>query len=188
MVTHSSTPPEALPAFERPEDLTRYARSYGIDQETLHAARTSTVARRKMIEALRRSGMNGQSERVGHHLLQYQQEFDRKESWLRKIPLIGKPLDWTWQKIKKHPVLTTLGVLALVAGGLGFYYSGLGRKLLEYLPNYSGSVNRVGRGALPLGTPDGVPGGAGILNFPPPTNLPELPGGLPGTGAGRTRF
>ena len=50
------------------------------------------------------------------------------------------------------------------------------------------SVNRVGREALPLGTPEGVPGGAGILNIPPPTNPTDLPGGLPGTGAGRTRF
>lgn len=174
MVTEN---PNVLPHFAKKEDLERYANGYGIDRDMLSAAKKSADARRKVVEQLKQAGLNGQSERMSKHLLQYQQEFDRKESWLRKIPLIGRPLDWAWKKIKKHPVLTALGVLGLVAGGFGLYYSGLGKALLAYLPNYSGSVAAVGaEGAIPATPEMALPAGGAADLFPlAEPALPPLP-------------
>jgi hypothetical protein len=157
-----STSAETLPSFQRPEDLERYARQYGIDRDRLRAARTSVSERQRIIEDLQRSGLNGQSERVGRHLQTYQQEFDRKETWLAKIPLIGKPLDWTWRQFWKRPVMYSLIGVGLFAGGLALYYSALGRWLLEHLPNYSGAVNRVGREAAIPATADMALNGQGV--------------------------
>ncbi len=162
MIRNSNTAPEALPHFRRAEDLDQYARTYGLNRDSLRAGRTSVDGRRGVITQLQQAGLNGQSERVGEHLMRYQQEFDRKESWLRRIPLIGKPLDWTWTKMKKHPILTGLIGLGIGAAILGWYYGYLGKKLLDYLPNYSGAVNRVGRQAAIPTTPDAALNGVGV--------------------------
>lgn len=162
MSPSTNTPPEALPAFRNPEELDRYARTYGLNRDSLRAGRASVEGRRRVIGQLQQAGLNGQSERVGEHLISYEREFSRKESWLRRIPLIGKPLDWTWTKMKKHPVITTLLGLGLGAAILGWYYGYLGKNLLEYLPNYSGAANRIGRQAAVPTTPDAALNGVGV--------------------------
>jgi hypothetical protein len=154
--------PEALPTFRNAEELDSYARARGLNRDSLRAGRTSVEGRRGVVNQLQQAGLNGQSERVGEHLIRVQTELDRKESWLRRIPLIGKPLDWTWQKMKKHPFMTAFLGLGVGAAILGWYYGYLGRNLLNYLPNYSGAVNRVGRQAAIPTTPDAGLNGVGV--------------------------
>ncbi len=104
----------------------------------------------------------------------YQTEIDRKNSWLRKIPIIGRPLDATWGWMKRHPVVTTILGLGLGAAILGWYYGYLGNQLLDNLPNYSGGVNRVARqSAVPLSGEMAL-SGTGVLEVPGGTIPAEL--------------
>jgi hypothetical protein len=127
---------------------------------------TSHADERTRLEAARRS------------MDAYQTEIDRKNSWLRKIPLIGRPLDATWGWMKRHPVVSTFLGLGLGATILGWYYGYLGNKLLDYLPNYSDSVNRVGREAAIPTTPDMALGGEGVgavIGATSPPGITPLP-------------
>lgn len=104
----------------------------------------------------------------------YQTEIDRKQSWLRKIPILGRPLDATWGWMKRHPVVSTVLGLGLGAAILGWYYGYLGNRLLDTLPNYSGGVNRVGSVAALPATSGMALSGEGVLAVPGGTLPAEI--------------
>jgi hypothetical protein len=109
----------------------------------------------------------------------YQVELDRKSTWLRKIPILGPYLDPIGKWVRRHPVVSTLLGLGLGAAILGWYYGYLGNRLLDYLPNYSGGVNRVARqSAIPAtsGMALSGEGAAAVVGAtsPAPLPLPEI--------------
>ena len=164
-----------MPTFENPEALARFAHENGVDGATLDQARNSTAARRNLVNRLR-TNFNGASDRIAARMLDSQQEFDRKGSWLRRIPLIGKPLDWMWQQYKKHPIIYTLLIAAIAAGGMAYYWGWLGKYLP--VPNYMRPLADANR-ALVGGPSGSVPLAPPTIQAapapPPPSWVPPAP-------------
>jgi len=79
--------------------------------------------------------VDGNVDQLRQELRLYQQESAKKRSWLEKIPVIGKPLNWAWKTVKAHPYLTTAAVVA-GAGALA-YYTGYGAILLARVQTWA---------------------------------------------------
>ena len=126
-----------FPHLQSVEELDRHIETtYG--PEVLTALRDSNKDQASMVEELHKYGLNGRSEAVEQMYRLHRQEFDRKETllgttwrWTKEAAgmagnAIAAPFRWTYSSFKKHPILTTLGVAALVAGGFagGYYLAG----------------------------------------------------------------
>jgi len=142
---------EAGPKFSSRAELKKYYEdTYG--RPVVDALEQSIGDRKKSLDALSKSGLNGKAEGVMKEYLTYEQEFARQdklnETWMQKgwrktketagevLNVAAAPFRFAWRSFKKHPVLTTLAVTALAVGGvaLGAYLTG----------NLEGMLSKVG--------------------------------------------
>lgn len=115
-----------VPHVETLEELDEhFERTYG--PEVLRTLKDSSLEQQEIVEELHKYGLNGSSEAIERTYRLHQQEFARKETllgttWRWTKNVVSAPFRWTWQSFKRHPVLTTIGLLALTAAAIGGAY------------------------------------------------------------------
>lgn len=117
--------PHSFPVFRTREQMDTYLRGLGyMKLDKLNAVKESTEERQRLAEALKNDPhTNGNAEALVDHLQLNHQELERKESWYKRIlKLPGKAVRWTWETVKKHPILTTAVVASIL-----LYYTGWGK-------------------------------------------------------------
>jgi hypothetical protein len=118
--------------IRKPEELQNFAKRFGIEAKALRH-------RRELIDAFRKTGANGASEAMAEKVLYKSQEFERKESFLKKAgSVLAKPIKWTYETAKKHPYITA-GIIAAGLFGVA-YYTGFGASLLAKLQAWIASA------------------------------------------------
>lgn len=134
-----------LPRFRRIEELKDYLTERGLTLEHLRNARNNVTRRTEFVEALRKSGVNGQAEKLASYLPRVGQEFERKTSFLEKAGSVLKaPFKWTWEAAKRHPYITAAVIVALL--GIAAYYTGVGPAVIGRIKAWIAS--KFGVGAL----------------------------------------
>ncbi len=115
-----------VPHVETIEELDEhFERAYG--PEVLRTLKDSNLKQKEIVEELHKYGLNGSSEAVERTYRLHQQEFARKETllgttWRWTKNVVTAPFRWTWRSFKRHPVLTSIGLLALTAAAIGGAY------------------------------------------------------------------
>ncbi len=178
-----------VPHIESLEDLDiHFEQTYGPD--VLKALKDSNLNQADVVNQLHTAGLNGRSEAVERTYRLHQQEFSRKESllgttwrWTKEAAstagnVVAAPFKWTWESFKQRPVLTTVGVAALAAGGVaaGFYLAGEWELLMSMVPGTAWTTASGATGELTGAAPvtDAL-SGAGMEGITPPAApLPEL--------------
>lgn len=178
-----------VPHIESLSDLdAHFEQTYG--PEVMTALKGSNNDQASVVAALHKAGLNGRSEAVERTYRLHQQEFARKESLLGKTwrwtkeaagtaaNVVTAPFRWTWESFKQRPVLTTIGVAALAAGGVaaGFYMAGEWELLMSQIPGAAWTTASSASGELTGAAPvtDAL-SGAGMEGITPPASpLPDL--------------
>lgn len=178
-----------VPHIESLRDLDiHFEQTYGSD--VLKALKDSNLSQADVVNQLHGAGLNGRSEAVERTYRLHQQEFARKESLLGKTwrwtkeaasttaEVVAAPFRWTWNSFKAHPVLTTVGVAALAAGGVaaGFYMAGEWELLMSQIPGAAWTTASGVTEELAGATPatEALPGAGMEAITPPAAPLPEL--------------
>lgn len=175
---------------DRAELRAHYETLYG--KPVADALDTSVQDRKATLEQLKASGMNGKAEEVMREYGTYRQEFDRKakldETWAQKgwrwtkegvkgaVSVATAPFRFAWKSFKKHPILTTLAIAALAAGGtaLTFYLAGEWELFMTAtgLSKITGGIGAAGELIPPTLPTTPLPGG-GLMDIPSAT-LPDI--------------
>lgn len=162
-----------LPRFRRIEELKEYLTERGLTLEHLRNARGNVERRKEFVEALRKSGVNGQAEKLASYLPRVGQEFERKTSFLEKAGSVLKaPFKWTWEAMKRHPYITAAVIVALL--GIAAYYTGVGASVIGKIQEW---IAKQPDGALKRFIQPNIPDIAPTSPMNPP------PGVGPGIGA-----
>ncbi len=120
-----------VPHIESLEELdAHFEQTYGPD--VLRTLKDSNLDQAAMVQELHKYGLNGRSEAVERTYRLHQQEFARKETllgttwrWTKNTAgfaadVVSAPFRWTWQSFKSHPILTTVGIAAIIVAILYF--------------------------------------------------------------------
>lgn len=149
--------PEGFPYNDREVAETKF----GMELDKVRTSLQSVNGRKDLIQKLE---LNGNAEAVLEGIDLNVEQLQKKESFFTKmLKLPGRTAESTLNLMKKHPVVSTLVILALAAGAVaaGFYLAGEWELLLS----------KVGL--------DKILGGAEAARelIPPTPATPPLPGG-----------
>jgi hypothetical protein len=178
-MSRSNTSIEILPNVHDGDQLYSYIDRQGIDRALLLEARSSAKARAELLEQLQKAG-NPNPKQALQDLLFYEQVLERRKEWEKRAPSTQAHERTRGKRSKAWMLMLPAAVFA----GMGVYYSGLGKALLATLPDYSGSVRRIGDQAARPAAPGMRLEGGGTGVFPAPTNPPPNPMSPPMGGAG----
>jgi hypothetical protein len=159
--------PEGFPYRDREVAEARL----GMQLDEVRAKIQSGKGRKELIEQL---GLNGNAESVLDGIDLNVEQLEKKEGFLKRmLKLPGRALSSIGMFMKKHPVVSTLVILALAAGGVaaGFYLAGEWELLLSKvgLDKILGGAEAARELIPPIPATSPLPGGG----------MFEIPGGTP---------
>jgi hypothetical protein len=123
---------DSMPSAKEMDRLLATLEKQKFDMKRLDAMSDAATAKAELAAKLRAIDPNmPDTDKLAEHLALYRQEAAKKKTWLSKgADILKAPFKWTWNFIKKHPILTA-AVLATAAVAGGAYMAGGIEQLLQ---------------------------------------------------------